>query len=114
MDREYYQYCMDACGRCAERCELCVDAWREVSPGDEMADCIALALDCAQFCQMAVTMMQRESHFSAEVCRVCAEICDVCAAQVAENENPACQELAAECQACAEECRRLTMAVIRA
>ncbi len=112
MDCEQFQTCMDACDRCAAQCEHWADTWRHEPHTESIADCISLAQDCAEFCRMAVAMMRRESHFTAEICRVGAEICDVCAAQAARHEHAACQQLASECRACAEECRRLTMAVI--
>jgi hypothetical protein len=103
---------MDACARCAEQCEHCVENCRRDARADQLAVCMKLAQDCGEFCRMAVSMMRRESHFSGEVCRVCAEICDVCAAQASQHEHAACQQLASDCHACADACRHVTMAEI--
>jgi hypothetical protein len=44
---------------------------------------------------------------------VCAEICDVGAAECERHHHEHCQQCALECHACGEECRRMTMAMIR-
>ena len=114
MDYEQFFSCIDACLRCAQECDRCAEACRCEPRSAELADCIRLNLDCAEFCRTAASLMSRESHFSGEVCRVCAEICDVCAADCQRHEHEHCQRSAAECHECGEECRRMTMAVIRA
>ncbi|MGD9721408.1 MAG: four-helix bundle copper-binding protein [Pirellulales bacterium] len=114
MDEQQFCSCMDACQRCAQQCDECVAACLQETDTAALATCIALATDCAEFCRLAVAMMQRQSHFSAEVCRVCAEICDFCAVECDRHDHELCRRCANECAACCEECRQLTLAVIRA
>ena len=114
MDHEQYISCVDTCLRCARECDRSAEACRREPVSDHLTECIALNLDCAEFCRTAAAIISRESHFSGEVCRVCAEICDVCAAECRRHEHEHCQRCAVECHECADECRRMTMAVIRA
>jgi len=112
MEPDALQACIETCLHCADECEANSRACGALPGSDELAHCIALAHDCAEFCRMAATFMQRGSHYSAEICRVCAELCDVCSAACREHDHAACQACAEVCHHCASECRHLTTAMI--
>ena len=112
MDHDRFQSCIEAClamRRAVRSLRRSVPAgarrrrtgrMRSAEPG------------LREFCRTAAAFMHRESHLSAEICRVCAEICDVCAAECERHHHEHCQLCAQECHACGEECRRMTMAMI--
>jgi hypothetical protein len=72
-----------------------------------MARCIALDMDCADICRLAVAYMSRGSEFAAALCAVCADVCDACADECSRHEPEHCQTCAEACRDCAEECRRV-------
>lgn len=101
---------IEACVRCAYTCEICAEACLGVSNVTAMAECIRLDRDCAEICWLASEYMSRNSHFAADLCRVCAEICDACEIECQKHEVEHCQRCAKACHHCAEECRQLTTA----
>jgi len=107
MSSEQYQACIDACNECAVACNHCASACLKEDDVKMMAGCIALDMDCAAICQLAVAVMARDSQFAREVCALCATICDACGKECAKHDMDHCQRCAKACRACAEACRQM-------
>ena len=100
--------CIEACNACALECDHCSVACLAEDDPKAMARCIALDMDCAQACRLAVAFMARGSELSGEICAACAEVCEACAEECARHESMEhCRRCAEACRRCAEECRRM-------
>ena len=107
MPHQQNQSCIDACVRCAQECEHCLEACLGEQDVAAMAECIRLDNDCAEICWTAAAFMSRGSRSMHEICRICAEICEACGAECRKHEVEHCQRCADACEQCAEECRRM-------
>ncbi len=101
-----YKSCIDACLRCAEVCDRCIEASSSEATAPKATHLGAHA-DCSQICRAAVGFMSRGSQFCPEICRFCAEVCDVCAAECEAYPQEHRQQCAQACHQCADECRRM-------
>jgi hypothetical protein len=111
MTPQQFQSCIDACNNCAEACDYCaISCLQEPNP-KEMADCIALDMDCAQICRLSTAYMARNSQMARDICQACAEMCDACGDECEKFQVAHCQECAQACRRCAEECRRMVNAM---
>jgi len=99
--------CIQACSNCAWACESCAASCLREDNVQEMARCIRLDRDCADFCKMAATLMARECDYAKALCKQCAEVCRACAEECARHESDHCQRCAQACRSCAEECERM-------
>ncbi|MDB5798239.1 MAG: four-helix bundle copper-binding protein [Paucimonas sp.] len=101
------QACIDACNNCADACDYCASSCLAEPDVNAMARCIALDMDCAQFCRMAASSMARRSEFAEPVCAVCARVCDACADECGKHQMAHCQACAQACLQCAQACRQM-------
>lgn len=69
-----------------------------------MARCIALDVDCAAMCNLAVDAMSRNSELAAHFCRNCSEVCLACASECDQHEHGHCKYCAEKCRSCAKIC----------
>lgn len=104
MATELYQPCIDSCQKALLACETCAEACKSEGNAQMMQRCIALDIDCAEFCKLAIDFMQRESEFCSLICEDCAEICRECAEECAKHPQEHCQICAQMCNACADTC----------
>jgi hypothetical protein len=102
-----YRACIDACQACAVACNHCAGACLREPDPKAMAACIALDMDCAQICQLAVAMMARESDHAPALCGLCADVCEACAQECGRHAMTHCLDCALACRRCAEECRKV-------
>lgn len=72
-----------------------------------MARCIAVDMDSAAICQLAVAAMARGSEHAKAICGLCADICQSCGDECAEHEMEHCQQCAKACHQCAQECGKM-------
>lgn len=108
MAHENMRSCIDACNECALDCDHCASACLGEENVKALARCIALDIDCAAVCRMAVAFMARGSEHAAAFCQLCAEICDACAQECERHAKMEhCRRCAESCRKCAEECRRM-------
>ncbi|WP_349617325.1 four-helix bundle copper-binding protein [Azotobacter salinestris] len=107
MNASMYESCIQACSHCAWACEACAASCLREDNVQMMARCIALDMDCADFCKMAATLMARGSDYAQAFCRQCAQVCRACGEECARHEAEHCQRCAQACRACAEECERM-------
>ena len=109
MSHEQFQSCIDACYECATACDHCAASCLKEKDVKMMARCIALDIDCAEYCRLAAAFMARGSEHAAEICTTCAEICEKCGEECGKHQMAHCQECAEACRRCAEECRAMTV-----
>lgn len=100
--------CIEACHACAVACDHCAVSCLQEPDPRLMARCIALDMDCAQLCRLALSFMARGSAHDSAICAVCADVCLACAQECARHDMAHCKACAEACRTCAEECRRLS------
>ncbi|RYF01917.1 MAG: four-helix bundle copper-binding protein [Comamonadaceae bacterium] len=96
-----------ACTDCATACDFCAAACLREPDPRHMAKCIALDMDCAAVCRLAVSCMARDSAHVAHVCELCARMCESCAHECESHEAQHCQDCAQACKRCAQLCRSM-------
>lgn len=102
-----YADCIEACQACVVACHHCAASCLREPEVEHMKRCIALDMDCAAMCELAVGAMSRLSEKAGDVCRLCAEFCELCAAECRNHRAEHCQACAKACQHCAERCREM-------
>jgi hypothetical protein len=107
MSAEDFKACIEACQACAAACDHCAAACLREDDVKMMARCIALDMDCAQFCRTAAACMARGSEFARAICGLCADLCTACGDECGKHPMGHCQACAQACRACAEACRRM-------
>ena len=88
-------------------CNTCFAACLKVEHTSTMADCIALDVECATACQLAISAMTRGSSHAADFCLQCAQACLACADACRPHAAPHCQHCAESCLRCARACLSL-------
>ena len=107
MSHEKYAQCIEACNACVIACNHCATACLAEDDVKMMAKCIALDMDCAAICQLAVAAMARGSEHAAAICALCAEICKACGDECEKHEAQHCKDCAQACHRCAEACQAM-------
>ena len=107
MAHQMYQACIEACNACAIACDHCAAACLQEQDVKRMARCIALDMDCAATCRLAVGAMARGSELAQQICQLCAQICDTCGEECGKHQMDHCQACAQACRQCAEQCRAM-------
>ena len=102
-----FNACIEACNACVVACNHCAACCLAEPDVKMMARCIALDMDCAQLCALAVSAMARGSQFAGAICATCAAACQTCGDECAKHQTDHCQECAKACLRCAEECRKM-------
>ena len=108
MAHQQHEACIEACNECAVACNHCASACLQESDVKSMVRCIALDLECADICRLAVASMARGGEFAAAFCAVCADVCDACGEECAKHPMDHCHECAKLCRRCADACRQMT------
>lgn len=109
---EDYQDCIAACHACAVACNHCAACCLQEPDVTAMARCIALDSDCAQICELAISLMSGGSEYSAAACALCADICHACGEACARHDMDYCQQCAEACFRCEHECRNMAEATV--
>ena len=102
-----YAECIAACNACAVACLNCAASCLQEPDVKMMARCVALDMDCAQLCQLSVSLMAGGSEFAPALCRLCAQACRACAEECARHEADHCQRCAEACRGCAQTCEQM-------
>lgn len=111
MSHQTFKACIEACNACVVACNHCAASCLQEPDVKMMARCIALDMDCAQICALAVAAMARGSEHAKAICTLCADICEACGAECAKHAGHGmahCQACAEACNACAKECRQMS------
>ena len=78
---------IDTCLRCTQSCTTCADADLVEDDIDEMRDCIALCLNCADVCALMARLLSRPAHSDEYVIhrllQACVRVCTTCAEECA-------------------------------
>ena len=107
MSHDQFRSCIEACNDCALACDRCAAECLAEADPKAVARCIALDIDCAEICRLAVAQMGRSSEFASATCHACADLCEACAAECAKHDMAHCKACAEACRRCAGECRRM-------
>lgn len=106
-----YNACIDACNTCAIACNYCAGSCLQEKDVQMMARCIALDIDCAQMCTLAVAAMARGSEHAQAICNLCADLCQSCAQECDKHDMKHCKECSKACVQCVKECRQMATMV---
>lgn len=96
--------CLRACHECAVACLRCATACLQEPDPKPMARCIALDLECADICRLAVASIARGDEHLNATCTLCAQVCSRCAAECGKHDMDHCQRCAEACRRCADAC----------
>jgi hypothetical protein len=99
---------------CTLACEACAAACLNEEDIARMRACIKLDRDCADICNQAVRLLQRESAMAKQFLLLCEEICQLCADECGKHEHDHCQRCAAACRDCAAACHENHEAILQA
>jgi response regulator RpfG family c-di-GMP phosphodiesterase len=90
---------------CALACEMCATACLNESDVKKMVTCIKLDRDCADICNQAAVLLQRDSIIGHQYLLLCEEICRMCAEECRKHSQmDHCKKCAETCVKCAEAC----------
>lgn len=103
-----YQASIDACNACVTACNTCFEKCLQEADVKMMARCIALEVDCAAVCSLAVSAMARNSEMAKHFCRLCSEVCLACANECGQHSHDHCKACAEACKKCAKACLEMT------
>ena len=100
------QQCIDACKEC-QKC--CVALERS---GGVDAGTIQTAKDCAEICQTCSNFVTRDSHYAADIRKLCAQVCKACAAACDKaSQGSIAKQCSEACRRCAETCVNVSQPV---
>lgn len=100
--------CIRACNECVVACLQCASECLKESDPKAMARCIALAMECADFCRMTASSVAMGGEHINAVCALCAVVCQTCANECAKHPMAQCQICADACEKCAAVCRAMS------
>lgn len=110
MHHQKFTACIEACNACYIACNDCAASCLQENDVKALAKCIALDLDCAAICTLAVGAMARGSAHAKAICAVCADICQACAEECGKHRLEHCIACAKACQQCADACKKVASA----
>jgi hypothetical protein len=113
MHTDQIQSCIAACKVCAVACDDCADNALHASNVYAMEECMALAIDCAEICRLAIGYLERERPTASAICKACVDVCERCQAACDTYQMGYCRACAEACRECAETCRMLIAHVDR-
>lgn len=102
-----HQACIDACGKCAQICEECLNMCLQEADVKARLNCIKSLQDCAEICGVASCFMSRSSGSIKDICNLCATICERCSAECGMFKDQHCKACSDTCLQCATECRKM-------
>lgn len=108
-----HEACRTAARECQAACDEAFHHAYAAIPSDREAPALALILadDCARFCDLAASLIARQSPLIAPACAACAEACKACAAACAGDDSGPMAACARACRACEQACRKLVQAI---
>ncbi|WP_036601846.1 four-helix bundle copper-binding protein [Olivibacter sitiensis] len=107
------QQMKDALVKCIAACDHCATSCLEEEHVAHMVDCIRADQDCADICNLALRLLQRESNLATQFLLLCEEACRKCEAICRQHDNEHCQACADACLACAELCHEHHTAILQ-
>lgn len=107
MQPDQLQSSIAACNTCAIACDDCVIRCQREANVYAMEDCMAVALDCAEICRLAIGYMMRDRPAAVAICKACVDVCERCQTECDTYQLDYCRACAEACRQCAEACRAL-------
>ncbi|HEV3390433.1 MAG TPA: hypothetical protein VG057_15545 [Solirubrobacteraceae bacterium] len=104
---------IDACLRCTQSCTTCADADLVEDDFDEMRECIALCLNCADVCALTARLLSRPAHSDEYVIHrvldACVRVCTACAEECHRHahHHRHCALSETVCRECIRACQAL-------
>jgi hypothetical protein len=95
---------LDQLRKCVDLCNACFRVCLDDPNISRLIRCIELNRECAQMCQMTISMIERGSEHLNGFLDLCATICRACAEECANLQHQAGRQCAAIAGACAEAC----------
>lgn len=100
----FEESCLRACNECAAACLQCATACLQEADPKPMAPFVALDLECADICQLAVASIARGGEHMQAICALCAQTYRSCATECGKHDMDHCKRCAAACEHCADAC----------
>jgi hypothetical protein len=91
---------------CERVSDLCARECLKENGVSSMKNCIKLAWDCADFCNLATTILNRISDRKRFIIETCIEVCTECADECEKFDREYCQKCANACRLCVDHCRQ--------
>lgn len=101
--------CIDNCFEATQVCEWCATECIEMG-SEDMARCIELCRDVADFTSLHARLMVRDSDYSSDLAATCADLCEACADECEQFDEEHCQVCADVLRECADSCRDMASA----
>jgi hypothetical protein len=89
---------------CAQACNVCFTSCLNEEDVSLMARCIELTRECAEACQIAASMVARDSENADKFLRLSAEITMACDEECSKHQLEHCQNCAKICRRCSVLC----------
>jgi hypothetical protein len=98
--------CIENCSTCSETCyKTAMNHCLQMGGKHVEPEHFKLMLNCAKVCETSACLQLNGSHFSAQLCNLCAEICEACADSCERVGDM--DECVAVCRKCVESCRQM-------
>lgn len=98
-------YLTGVLANCQAMCNYCFDACLHEEDVKMMTKCIKLDKECAEICNLALSLLASNSSFTKEVLQLCITACTKCGEECKKHQNEHCQKCAKACEDCAEACK---------
>jgi len=89
---------------CTALCNICFEVCLNTDDVTYLARCIELTRECAEVCQMASSMIARDSENIDKYLRLSAEIAETCANECKKHDYEFCEKCTQVCNTCASMC----------
>ncbi len=105
---EVVQQCVEDGNECYLVCTETVSYALQVGGAQAELPGVRMLLDCADACQLVITLLLRRSEFAPPACAFAADVCDRCAEHCeAFPDDQWMVECSETCRRCADSCREV-------
>ncbi|PBQ30324.1 hypothetical protein CNR22_00625 [Sphingobacteriaceae bacterium] len=86
--------------------EQCIDFITENQTREEpfAIKCLDLCRDCEKLCEVTFMYVNRRSHYSKKILKLCSEVCHKCADELLKHFSPLAKDCIEMCRFCAQQC----------
>ena len=106
MSHEQNQRLIAVLSNCVLKCNHCTTACLDEQEVKMLARCIKLDIDCADICQLTISLIARGSEHGYHLLQECAGICNACAEECDKHKHMEhCKRCAEACRDCADACK---------
>src|ERR1051325_3791013 len=104
------KYIINELNVCVAECNHCFNACLNEKDITMLSRCIKLNRECADICQITVSILARGSEHAQLFLKLCATMCSLCAEECIRHSHEHCQICANTCKKCANACNASIMA----